>query len=174
MRQVSYIAGHSAESTAFLPPTQSTKEMTMANWFENVTKTLADDKISRRTALRRVGGTVAGVAAASAIPGLALAASKTCPTFGNCSLPFSNCVNNPNTNCFCFEKLGGKKASCGCNSYCSQIPTCSGSQKCPKGSSCIISTGCNCGTSSGVCIPNCKGKNKNCVLGSGHGTTAAR
>jgi len=44
--------------------------MTMASWFEDVTKTLADEKIGRRTALRRVAGTVAGAALASAIPGL--------------------------------------------------------------------------------------------------------
>lgn len=147
----------------------------MANWFENVTKTLADDKISRRTALRRVGGTVAGVAAASAIPGLALAKNKHCPngaltcTNGN----LYNCVGISNTNCYCFTGLNGKPV-CGCNSYCSQIPTCSQSSKCPKGSACIDQNGCNCGTSAGVCVPNCaKKKNRNCQLGSGHGTTVA-
>jgi len=153
------------------------KEMTMANWFENVTKTLADDKISRRTALRRVGGTVAGVAAASAIPGLALAkTNKHCPGGGgNCTgAPFTNCVGVSNTNCFCFEGLKSGSSVCGCNSYCSQVPTCSSSQKCAKGTSCIVSTGCNCSNSAGVCVPNClKKKNRNCVLGSGHGTTAA-
>jgi len=152
------------------------KEMTMANWFEDVTKTLADEKIGRRTAMRRVGGTVAGVALAGAIPGLALAKkNKHCPGGpGNCTnFNFTNCVGNPNTNCFCFEKLGGK-AVCACNSYCSQVPACSGSSKCKRGSSCIVSTGCNCSNSQGVCIANCKGKNKNCILGSGHGQTAAR
>ena len=49
------------------------KEMTMANWFENLTKSVADEKIGRRTALRRVAGGVAGVALAGAVPGLALA-----------------------------------------------------------------------------------------------------
>ncbi|HZU70297.1 MAG TPA: hypothetical protein VFA09_23710 [Ktedonobacteraceae bacterium] len=148
----------------------------MANWFETVTKTLADDKISRRTALRRVGGTVAGVAAASALPGLALAKKNSCAGGGGtCSNPsrFTNCQGNPNTNCYCFTELGGK-AVCGCNSYCSQVPTCSSSQKCPKGSVCIVSTGCNCSSSQGVCVPACKKKNKNCQLGSGHGSTAAR
>src|SRR5579885_2961841 len=152
------------------------KEMTMANWFENVTKTLADDKISRRTALRRVGGTVAGVAAASAIPGLALAkGNKHCPNGGlTCTNGnLYNCVGISNSNCYCFTSLSGK-AVCGCNSYCSQIPTCSSSQKCPKGSVCIVSTGCNCSSSQGVCVPACKKKNKNCQLGSGHGSTAAR
>jgi hypothetical protein len=146
----------------------------MANWFEDVTKTLADEKIGRRTALRRVGGTVAGVAVASAIPGLALARTKACPTPGTCTgQGYTNCQGNPNTNCYCFEKLGGK-AFCGCNSYCAQVPPCSSSQKCARGTSCAVLTGCNCVSSAGVCIPNCKGKNKNCVLGSGHGTTAAR
>jgi hypothetical protein len=160
-----------------MPPTQSTKEMTMANWFENVTKTLADDKISRRTALRRVGGTVAGVAAASAIPGLALArTNKHCSGHGDCQGdPFTNCAGISNSNCICFEGLKPGTNVCGCNSYCSQIPTCSSSQKCPRGSACIVSTGCNCGNSTGVCVPNCvKKKNRNCQLGSGHGATAAR
>jgi hypothetical protein len=146
----------------------------MANWFEDVTKTLADEKIGRRTAMRRVAGTVAGVALASGIPAVALAKSKACPGFGSCSGgTFTNCVGNANTNCYCFEKLGGK-AVCGCNSFCSQVPACSSSQKCAKGNSCAVLTGCNCVSSAGVCIPNCKGKNKNCVLGSGHGMTAAR
>jgi hypothetical protein len=150
------------------------KEMTMANWFEDVTKTLADEKIGRRTAMRRVGGTVAGVALAGAIPGMALAKNKHCPGAGNCTnFNFTNCVGNTNTNCFCFTKLGGKPV-CGCNSYCSQVPTCSSSSKCAKGTSCIVSTGCNCSNSAGVCVANCKGKNKNCILGSGHGTTTAR
>jgi len=147
----------------------------MANWFEDVTKTLADEKIGRRTALRRVGGTVAGVALAGAIPGLALAKKNQCPNGGgNCTIGFSNC-NNPNTNCFCFTDISGK-AVCGCNSYCSQIPVCSSDKTCGKAGKCISANGCTgCGTSTGVCVPNCaKKKNKNCVLGSGHGTTAAR
>jgi len=147
----------------------------MANWFEDVTKTLADEKIGRRTALRRVGGTVAGVALAGAIPGLALAANKRCPVALTCTNGIlSNCVGISNTNCYCFSGLNGK-AVCGCNSYCSQVPTCSKSSKCPKGSACIDQNGCNCGTSAGVCVPNCAlKKNRNCVLGSGHGATVAR
>jgi hypothetical protein len=101
------------------------KEMTMANWFEDVTKTLADEKIGRRTALRRVGGTVAGVALAGAIPGMALAkVNKHCPQGGNCTIGFTECQKQGNSNCFCFTDTNGKGA-CGCNSYCSQIPTCS-------------------------------------------------
>jgi len=151
------------------------KEMTMANWFEDVTKTLADEKIGRRTALRRVGGTVAGVALAGAIPGLALAANKRCPGGGgNCSIGFSNCTG-PNTNCYCFSDIKHAKATCGCNSFCSQIPLCTSDSGCSKGSKCVAPTGCNsCSPTQGVCIPLCRGKNKNCQLGSGHGSTAAR
>jgi hypothetical protein len=149
--------------------------MTMANWFETITKTLADEKIGRRTALRRVGGTVAGVALAGALPELALAKKSQCPGGGgNCSVGFSNC-NNSNTNCYCFTETSGK-AVCGCNEYCSQAPSCSSNKQCGKGNACITANGCTgCGTSTGVCIANCaKKKNRNCQLGSGHGTTAAR
>jgi hypothetical protein len=150
--------------------------MTMANWFEDVTKTLADEKIGRRTALRRVGGTVAGVALAGAIPGLALAkTNKHCPQPGNCTLGFPNCVGIANTNCNCYTDVSGK-AQCGCNTYCSQATPCSSDKTCGKANVCVTANGCTgCGTSSGICVPNCaKKKNKNCVLGSGHGTTAAR
>jgi hypothetical protein len=149
----------------------------MANWFEDVTKTLADEKIGRRTALRRVAGTVAGTALASAIPGIALAKkSQACPAGGgNCTIGFVNCKNNPNTNCLCFSATKGKAGHCGCNSYCSQIPSCTKNSDCAKSAFCSTLNGCTgCGSSSGVCIPKCAGKNKNCQLGSGHGTTAAR
>jgi hypothetical protein len=152
------------------------KEMTMANWFEDVTKTLADEKIGRRTALRRVGGTVAGVALAGAIPGMALAkVNKHCPVGGNCTIGFTMCQKQGNTNCFCFTDTTGK-GICGCNTYCSQSKTCAKDKQCGAGNKCITANGCTgCGSSSGVCVPNClKKKNKNCVLGSGHGTTAAR
>jgi hypothetical protein len=149
--------------------------MTMANWFEDVTKTLADEKIGRRTALRRVGGTVAGVALAGALPGLALADRKHCPNGGgNCTIGFSNCSHNTNTNCFCFTDVSGK-GICGCNQFCSLLPVCANDSGCASGTKCINVNGCTgCGSSSGVCITVCKRANKNCVLGSGHGTTAAR
>jgi hypothetical protein len=148
--------------------------MTMANWFEDVTKTLADEKIGRRTALRRVAGTVAGVALAGAIPGMALAASG-CPAGGNCSIGFTNCAGNPNTNCYCFDGVKSKgKGKCGCNQFCSQLPVCTSQAGCSKGTFCSFFTGCNCSGTSGVCITKCVGKNKNCQLGSGHGATVAR
>src|SRR5689334_576711 len=37
------------------------KEMTMAHWLEDLTKTMADEKMGRRTAMRHVAGTVAGI-----------------------------------------------------------------------------------------------------------------
>jgi hypothetical protein len=149
----------------------------MAHWLEDLTKTMADDKIGRRTAMRRVLGTMSGVALASALPAVSQAKTTVhhCPPYGgDCSRTFTNCAGIANTNCFCFMRLGGKSV-CGCNSYCSQMPTCSSSMKCPKNSVCVIQSGCNCGISQGVCLPNCvKKQNRHCQLGSGHGVTAAR
>ncbi len=149
----------------------------MANWFEDVTKTLADEKIGRRTALRRVAGTVAGVALASAIPGAALAKGRgkaACPSGGGtCSTGFVNCKNNPNPNCYCFSGTQMGAGHCGCNSPCENDPNCMKNSDCPRGSFCSCFNGCNCGAGLGVCLPKCKGKNKNCQLGSGHGLTAA-
>lgn len=145
----------------------------MTHWLEDLTKTMADDKLPRRQAMRRIAGSVTGVALASLLPGQVLAKTnhlkKTCSTPCGCSIcDFNNC--NVNNNCYCFFELSGK-GGCGCNSFCSQSPTCSCTSKCPKGSFCAVETGCNCGTSSGVCIPYCVGKNKHCQLGSGHGLT---
>ncbi len=145
----------------------------MANWFEDVTKTLADEKIGRRTAIRRVAGTVVGVALASVVPGLALAKThKQCPNGGGtCSNPnYPNCVHNSNPNCFCFLNEKGI-ATCGCNGFCSGIFNCDRNSNCAKGSYCAYNTGCAC--DGGWCIVKCTGQNKNCVLGSGHGATAA-
>jgi hypothetical protein len=151
--------------------------MTMANWFEDVTKTLADEKISRRTVMRRVAGTVAGAALASALPGAVLAkgTGKACPGGGgNCSIGFVNCKNNSNTNCYCFDGTKNKGAGhCGCNGFCSQLSTCVKNTDCPGGTFCSYFNTCNCNGGSGVCITTCAGKNKNCQLGSGHGATAA-
>lgn len=158
----------------------------MANWFEDLTKTLADDKISRRTALQRAAGSIAGVALASLFPRVVLASGPSkknlkcyppgeCPNGGNCSVGFTNCANNPNTNCYCFTELGGPGV-CGCNTYCSQAQTCGYSTQCPKGSVCIAANGCSgCGSSSGICVPVCTGPNANCQLGSSQhaGPTAA-
>lgn len=144
----------------------------MARWFEDLTKQMADDKIDRRTAIRRVAGTVAGAALASAVPGLALAKNKACPVGGSCSKGFPNCQGNPNVNCFCYTDSTGK-GKCGCNQFCSGLFPCNKDTDCGKGGMCIILNGCNgCSSSNGMCILKCKGKNKNCQLGSGQGPTA--
>lgn len=145
----------------------------MANWFDQVTKTLADEKLGRRQALKTIAGTVAGAAVASAIPGLAMAApeKKQKCTGGNCTIGFTNCGKQHNTNCYCFSDTKGK-GFCGCNSYCASIPPCSSSSQCGKKGFCSGFNGCTgCNASPGVCIPNCT---KTCVLSSDHaGRTAA-
>jgi hypothetical protein len=150
----------------------------MANWFEDLTKTVADDRLSRRQAMRRIAGGVAGVALASWLPEQALAQNlpwkKQCPIGGSCEGSFVNCNGNPNPNCICFTSTEGTPA-CGCNSYCSQLPNCSSSSQCKRGYVCITANGCTgCGTLFAVCMAKCKGKHKNCQLGSGHGVTATR
>jgi hypothetical protein len=146
----------------------------MANWFEDFTKTIADDKIGRRTAMRRIAGSLASAALASAVPGLALAKKKACPVGGNCTIGFKNCQGNSNTNCYCFTDSTGK-GKCGCNMSCSGIFTCNRDSDCGKGSICIILNGCTgCGGTSGTCVFKCSGAHKNCQIGSGQGPTAAQ
>jgi hypothetical protein len=146
----------------------------MADWFADVTRTMADDKMSRRSAMRRLAGSVAGVTLASALPGLALARKKSCPVGGNCTIGFTNCQGNPNTNCYCFTDSSGKGV-CGCNTYCSYLSPCNSNKGCGKYNICIISNGCTgCASSWGQCIFKCAGPHKNCTLGNGHGVTAAR
>ncbi|HZU70301.1 MAG TPA: hypothetical protein VFA09_23730 [Ktedonobacteraceae bacterium] len=143
----------------------------MANWFEDLSRTVADEKIGRRTAIRRITAGVAGIAVAAGIPGIALAKSKACPGGGGVCGTYVNCANNSNTNCFCFTNASNK-AFCGCSQFCSQLQACSSNHDCPKGSFCAINT-CCASPSPNVCTVKCKGKNKNCQLGSGHGTTSA-
>lgn len=152
------------------------KEMTMAHWFEDLTKTMAHDKLSRRQVVGRIAGVVAGATIATWLPDQALAKhipwKKQCPNGSNCNTPPTHCNGNPNTNCFCSTSTEGNPV-CICNSYCSQLPVCSNSGQCKKGFICITENGCTgCGDSYGVCIAKCKGKHKNCQLGSGHGLTA--
>jgi hypothetical protein len=45
----------------------------MANWFEDLTKTIADEKLTRRQAVRRMVGVVAGATLATWLPEQALA-----------------------------------------------------------------------------------------------------
>src|SRR5712692_5324975 len=141
--------------------------MTMANWFENVTKTLADDKLSRRKAIRKAAGAAAGIALAAFIPGEAFAASPdNCPG-GNCSIGFPACGGNQFGNCFCFTKHGTgiRSAQCGCNAFCSQLQSCVHSSDCPSGSFCAYSTGCDCSGATGICIHKCT---STCQLSGAH------
>ncbi len=147
----------------------------MANWFETITKTLADDKLSRRQAMKKAAGVTAAVAMASLIPaGEAFAAtpdSEKCGKPGTCSSPFTNCKIKKynNTNCYCFEKIGSTAGVCGCNSYCASSPPCTSQSSCASGYACISNTGCGCTT--GLCVPKC---NSTCILQSnGAGRTAA-
>ncbi len=151
----------------------------MANWLEDLTKTMADDKLTRRQVVRRILGVVAGATLATWLPEQALATNlpwkKQCFNIPGetCDGSVYNC-NNPNPNCFCFTGGPGAPAAfCGCNSLCSQLSTCKKQSHCPKGTICSIENGCNCGPTPGVCIPACKGKHKNCVFPDGHGMTAA-
>ncbi len=118
----------------------------MANWFDQVTKTMADKKLGRRQAMKTIAGTVAGAALAGYLPETALA------------------NKNSNTNCFCFANIKGK-ADCGCDYLCSSATHCTKNSDCGKGHYCSITC---CGTMD--CIQNC---NSTCVLGSGHGKTGA-
>lgn len=140
----------------------------MANWFTDLTKLLADEKLPRRAALARIGGIAAGAVLASFLPAEAYAAKRqACKLPMTCSDPgFYPCGSNPN--CFCGQKknLAG---ACVCNSYCSSLKSCTRQIQCPSGYTCITSTGCSC--TSGICVKNCT---KTCQLDSNHsGRTAA-
>src|SRR5258708_423327 len=88
------------------------KEMTMANWLEDLTKTMANDKLSRRQAIGSIAGVVAGATIITWLPDQVLAKhvpwKKQCPNGGcNCTCGFENCFGNPNTNCYCFQSIEG-------------------------------------------------------------------
>ena len=146
----------------------------MSNWFENLTKTLADQALPRRQAIRRISGTVAGVVLAFWLPDQAFASNEqnhSCPFPGSCSgIPPGNCGLNKYNNCYCFQKMGTSfKPVCGCNSYCSTLTSCAANTQCPSGYVCITNDGCGCTT--GVCILKCT---RTCQLDSNRtGRTAA-
>src|SRR5437660_10646506 len=125
-----------------LPQTTQLMEVTMANWFENLSRSVSDEKIGRRKAFRRIAGGVAGAALASAVPGLALAhGSLQCPGGGGVCGTYVNCTGNPNTNCFCFTGSDGL-AHCGCSAFCSTLTACSSNHDCATGSFCAVNTCC--------------------------------
>ncbi len=129
----------------------------MANWFDEITRTMADDKLSRRQALGRVAGSLAGVALASWIPGQALAKSTSAAKSGACHNPatcggtFSPCGHNKN--CFCFLNSKGS-GTCGCivNICNNKEKTCKSDSDCPSGSFCAMKTCC---PHKNVCLPKC-------------------
>lgn len=147
----------------------------MTSWFDDMTKTLADGKLSRRQAVRRIAGTVAGAMVATYLPQSVFATRAlkcNCPgncqgvspnDCGGCNGPgFCNCHMQRfrNSNCYCFTRLDNGKGECGCNTYCASVTSCAKQSDCSKGYTCITSTGCSC--NGGICIQNC---NKTCVLG---------
>ncbi len=150
----------------------------MADWFEDFTKTIADDKLTRRQAVGSIAGVVAGATIAVWLPEQVLAKTipwkKQCPNGSTCETPVMFCNGNPNTNCFCLTGMFSSepRGFCGRNSYCSQLSTCINQSDCRRGTVCSYYNACNCQGTSGVCITACKGKHKNCQLGSGHGLTA--
>jgi hypothetical protein len=147
----------------------------MANWFDDLTKTLANEKLRRRQAIRRISGIVAGAALASWLPGRAFAASAQkhrCSPYGTCSSTFSNCGINKYNNCYCFQKMGSTRSTkgvCACNTYCATFAPCTNQTQCQRGYACITNTGCGC--TSGTCIQKCT---RTCQLDSTRsGRTAA-
>ena len=144
----------------------------MSNWFEGLTKTLADETLSRRLALQRIASSAVGGALALWLPEAAFAQTRhnyACNMPGNCNgQPYPNC-NPLNANCYCFTELTTGKGKCGCNMYCDGFYGCTNNSQCTKGWFCATQIGCAC--TSGWCIQYC---NKTCRLStSGSGKTAA-
>src|SRR5579872_6973501 len=129
----------------------------MANWFENMTKTLAGEALPRRQAIWRISGTVVGAVLAAWLPGQASATTIThrCRNAGSCSgIPPGPCGTNIYNNCYCFQTLGYNfRGGCGCNQYCSSLQACSSQSDCPSGYACLTNNGCSC--TGGVCILKC-------------------
>ena len=142
----------------------------MAHWFDELTHMLANEKLSRRHAARRISSIVTAVVLTSFwVPEQVLAQSEntlTCKHTGTCSTNFHNCGGNPN--CYCFQRLDSGKGVCGCNTYCNDA-FCRKQSDCATGYVCITNTGCACST--GYCAPKCT---KTCTLDANHsGRTAA-
>jgi hypothetical protein len=154
----------------------------MTDWFNNLTKSLADETLPRRQAIRRIAGLLAGGVLASGVPGQVFAqdTSKhrhTCQNPGTCSnTTFPQCGHNEYGNCYCFQRIGTQKGVCACNTYCncdSQDGRCFGfctkQSDCGRGFVCISNTGCGCTT--GFCVQLCT---KTCQLQANRtGRTAA-
>ncbi len=135
----------------------------MAQWFEDITKTMADEKMGRRTAMRRVVGYLTAVVLTAAVPGLAKGkGKKQCSIPGDCSIGWTQCDTNINpTDCYCFTDNGERPTGkCGCNQNCSQVQSCYRDSQCPSGFFCSGYNGCtNCmggPVTAGVCLHYCQ------------------
>ena len=90
----------------------------MANWFETITKTLADDRLSRRQAVKKAAGVTAATVVAAIIPTsnaftAIFDSGHTCKRYGNCSSDFMGCEYRKyhNPACICFQKLGSNSGA---------------------------------------------------------------
>jgi hypothetical protein len=145
----------------------------MSDWFEDITKTLADEKLGRRQALKTIAGTVASAALITYLPSSALARVK---KKRKCQGTPYICGNQQqacgkNSTCISLTDVDGS-TRCGCNEYCSTAPSCSSDSGCAKGYFCSTDNSCTgCDTGLGICVQCCT---KTCTLGSAHaGRTAA-
>jgi hypothetical protein len=159
-------------STEEVCPDCSTRERT----FDELAKSLADGKLSRRKALRMLGAAVMGGVLAS-VPGMAWAAKPTCA--GGATKCGSKCC--PDSTYVC------SKGKCACpagttpigNTCCQNAQVCGSSCGCPTGQSCV-NGGCVCPAATptycaatNTCVDiqtdpaNCGGCNQTCTEGQG-------
>lgn len=145
----------------------------MNSWFDELTKFLANDKLSRRQIMRRAAGTVAGVLLTSVLPGQVLALGQhpskhTCQNPFTCNGNYYLCGSNEYADCYCFTNPAGT-GTCGCDTYCQNTKPCLQNTDCSKRHFCAIGTCCP--GDMGVCLPKCT---KTCRLdANGVGMTAA-
>lgn len=151
----------------------------MTEWFNDLTKTLADETLSRRQAALRFAGILAGGVLAFWLPGQVFAQSEnmdTCSPPGTCSTSYPSCGHNKYGNCYCFQNFRTGKGVCACNAFCScdsdnkQQCGCSRQSDCGKGYVCVTNTGCGC-LEMTVCLQKCT---RTCQLSANRtGRTAA-
>ena len=122
-----------------------------------------DRSVSRRTMLKRIGAAgaiawVTPVIASVHTPAYAAESSptSTCDKPGSCDTGgFPECGDTTGGfGCFCFTVLGGSGA-CLQDAFCVDLQVCSSTVACPPGTVCAVSTGCDCGFDSGVCLSPC-------------------
>lgn len=133
--------------------------------FDQLTKGIANQGLSRRDGLKlAVGGAAAAAMSAIGFGATVASAANLCAGIpGNCSVGFSNCPQHANTNCFCFQHRTSRSTFCGCNQFCSTSAPCSFNTDCSFGHACSGFNGCDCSGATGVCIRKCGIRNR-CVL----------